>query len=130
MTTRLAGPGTDFLPFNRGLRTPGGHTAAGNPANPGGHRTAYLWEQVWERDAWLDILNRFIHLQLAKPGTKSKAALRDATLIFPRFHQWDAVRRLEARSRDLGPGRNYLVQHSAGSGKSNTIAWVAHRLAS
>lgn len=130
MTTKLEGKVTRFLPFNRGSDPGATACGAGNAPNPDGYATSYLWEQVWERRAWLDILNRFIHVEQAKPGKKGKAALRDATLIFPRFHQWDAVRRLEAHARDCGPGRNYLVQHSAGSGKSNTIAWLAHRLAS
>ncbi len=130
MTTRLQARSTRFLPFNRGSHP--GETAcgAGNPANPGGYATAYLWERVWERHAWLDILSRFVHVEQPKPGGKGKAARRNATLIFPRFHQWDAVIALEAHARDRGAGRNYLVQHSAGSGKSNTIAWLAHRLAS
>ena len=118
MTTRLAGTATRFLPFNRGHR--GG---AGNPHNPSGHATAYLWEQVWQRDAWLDLLGRFVHVD--KPARGAKAP---GTTVFPRFHQWDAVRRLDAAARAEGPGHSYLVQHSAGSGKSNTIAWLAHRL--
>jgi type I restriction enzyme R subunit len=130
MTTKLERAATRFLPFNRGSDPGATACGAGNPLNPDGYATSYLWEQVWERHAWLDILNRFIHVEQAKPGGKGKAARRDATLIFPRFHQWDAVRKLEARARDDGPGRNYLVQHSAGSGKSNTIAWLAHQLAS
>ncbi|MGH2555841.1 MAG: type I restriction endonuclease subunit R, partial [Actinomycetota bacterium] len=130
MTTKLERKATRFLPFNRGSDPGATACGKGNPANPEGYATSYLWEQVWQRHAWLEILNRFIHLEQAKPGAKGKAARRDATLIFPRFHQWDAVRRLEAHARDHGPGRNYLVQHSAGSGKSLTIAWVAHRLAS
>ncbi len=130
MTTKLERRATRFLPFNRGSDPGATACGAGNAPNPDGYATSYLWEQVWERHAWLDILNRFIHVEQGKPGKKSKAALRDATLIFPRFHQWDAVRKLEARAREHGPGRNYLVQHSAGSGKSNTIAWLAHRLAS
>ncbi|MBI2238630.1 MAG: type I restriction endonuclease subunit R [Actinobacteria bacterium] len=130
MTTKLERRATRFLPFNRGSDPGATACGAGNAPNPDGYATSYLWEQVWERHAWLDILDRFIHVEQGKPGKKGKAALRDATLIFPRFHQWDAVRRLEVRARDHGPGRNYLVQHSAGSGKSNTIAWLAHRLAS
>lgn len=120
MTTHLSGGTTRFLPFNRGCD--GG---AGNPANPDGHRTAYLWQTVWQRDAWLDILARFIHVE--KPERGAKAA---SSVIFPRYHQWDAVRRLEAAARAEGPGHDYLVEHSAGSGKSNTIAWLAHRLSS
>jgi len=130
MTTRLEGKATRFLPFNRGSDPDATACGAGNPANPEGYATSYLWERVWERHAWLDILNRFVHVEQTQPGKKGRAALRDATLIFPRFHQWDAVLRLEAHARDHGSGRNYLVQHSAGSGKSNTIAWLAHRLAS
>jgi len=120
MTTRLEGPSTRFLPFNRGTEM-----GAGNPPNPNGHRTSYLWEEVWSRDAWLDLLARFVHVE--KPAKGSKA---QPVVIFPRYHQWDAVRVLEAAARTEGPGHNYLVQHSAGSGKSNTIAWLAHRLSS
>ncbi len=118
MTTRLAGKATRFLPFNRGHGR-----GAGNPPNPDGHRSAYLWERVWERDAWLDLFARFVHVE--KPSKGSKAP---GTVIFPRFHQWDAVLSMEAAARAEGAGQKYLVQHSAGSGKSNTIAWLAHRL--
>ena len=118
MTTRLAGADTRFLPFNQGH---GG--GAGNPPNPSGHATAYLWQRVWQRDAWLDLLGRFVHVD--KPA---KGSRKPGEVIFPRFHQWDAVLRLEAAARDEGAGHSYLVQHSAGSGKSNTIAWLAHRL--
>lgn len=118
MTTRLAGESTRFLPFNRGHE--GG---AGNPPNPQGHRTAYLWERVWERDAWLDLLGRFINVE--KP---QKGARNPGEVIFPRYHQWDAVLSLASHAREKGSGESYLVQHSAGSGKSNTIAWLAHRL--
>ena len=119
MTTRLAGRSTRFLPFNRGHQR-----RAGNPPNPDGHRTAYLsGEQIWARDNWLDLFARFIHVE--KPSKGSKAP---GTVIFPRFHQWDAVRSMEAAAKAEGAGQKYLVQHSAGSGKSNTIAWLAHRL--
>ena len=120
LTTRLDGAKTRFLPFDRG-----DGMGKGNPPNPSGHRTAYLWEQVWQRDAWLDLLNRFVHVEKPEKGSKTPARV-----IFPRFHQWDAVRRLEADAREHGAGERYLVQHSAGSGKSNTIAWLAHRLSS
>ena len=120
MTTRLAGAHTRFLPFNRGHEL-----GAGNPPNPDGHRTAYLWEQVWSRDNWMDVLGRFIHVVKPSRGSRAKPEV-----IFPRFHQWDAVRRLETDAKQQGAGRNYLVQHSAGSGKSNSIAWLAHRLSS
>ncbi len=117
MTTRLEGKSTRFLPFNQGH-----DLGPGNPPNPSGHRTAYLWQRVWQRDAWLDLINRFVHVEPAEGRGKP------ATVIFPRFHQWDAVLTLEADARAKGAGENYLIQHSAGSGKSNTIAWLAHRL--
>lgn len=118
MTTRLAGRETRFLPFNRG-----DNGSAGNPPNPEGHRTAYLWQQVWKRDNWLDLLQRFVHIEKSQKGSKQLPSV-----IFPRYHQWDAVRALEAAAKAEGPGNDYLVQHSAGSGKSNTIGWLAHRL--
>jgi type I restriction enzyme R subunit len=122
MTTRLAGESTRFLPFNLGH-----NLGKGNPPNPSGHKTSYLWERVWARDAWLDILQRFVHVE--RPEKGSAAARRAAELvIFPRYHQWDAVLKLEADAHANGSGRSYLIQHSAGSGKSNTIAWTAHRL--
>ena len=120
MTTHLVGKHTRFLPFNQGHAL-----GAGNPPNPNGHRTAYLWERVWSRDSWMDILGRFIHIEKPSKGSKARP-----TVIFPRFHQWDAVRRLQADAKATGAGRNYLVQHSAGSGKSNSIAWLAHRFSS
>jgi type I restriction enzyme R subunit len=122
MTTKLAGQQTRFLPFNLGRD--GG---AGNPANPQGHRTSYLWERVWTKDAWTDLVARFIHVE--RPLKGSPAAKKAAeVVIFPRFHQWDAVLAVEAHAKAKGPGQSYLIQHSAGSGKSNTIAWTAHRL--
>ena len=124
MTTKLAGAATRFLPFNRG---DGG--GKGNPPDPSGHRTRYLWEEVWGRDAWLDILGRFVHV-LPGEGPTHSVQLRNGSVIFPRYHQWDAVRKLEAAAREEGAGHSYLVEHSAGSGKSNTIAWLAHRLMS
>ncbi len=126
MTTRLDGDGTRFLPFNQGSGGPGQQGGAGNPP-AAGHRTAYLWEQVWEREAWLDLLARFIHIEQPEAGSKAVRA-KEAKTIFPRFHQWDAVRKLEASARVEGAGKSYLVQHSAGSGKSNTIGWLCHRL--
>jgi type I restriction enzyme R subunit len=125
MTTKLAGASTQFLPFNRGSEELG----AGNPLNPDGHKTAYLWEQVWQRHNWLDLLARFV--QIERPEKGSAAERRTQTrIIFPRFHQWDSVRKLEAHAREHGAGQSYLVEHSAGSGKSNSIAWLAHRLSS
>jgi type I restriction enzyme R subunit len=128
MTTRLDGMRTRFLPFNQGTGRAGQPGRAGNPPSTSGHRTAYLWEQVWQRDSWLDILARFIHVEVPDKGTKAQKAA-GTQVIFPRFHQWDAVRKLEVDAKSAGAGRNYLVQHSAGSGKSNTIAWICHRLA-
>jgi type I restriction enzyme R subunit len=127
MTTRLDGGDTRFLPFNQGSGGAGNQGGAGNPPSSTGHRTAYLWEQVWQREAWLDLLARFVHVEI--PTKRSKTAKKKQSVtIFPRYHQWDAVRRLEADAKATGTGQNYLVQHSAGSGKSNTIAWICHRL--
>ncbi len=124
MTTKLEGKKTRFLPFNRG-----NGTAAGNPVNPGGYKTAYLWEQVWARDSLMDILARFLHLQVDEKRLGGRTLPKE-TMIFPRYHQLDCVRACEADARTGGAGRSYLIQHSAGSGKSNSIAWLAHRLAS
>lgn len=117
MTTKLEGAATIFLPFNRG--DDGG---AGNPPNPAGHRTAYLWEEVWAPDSWLEIIGRYL---VAKRDAKKQIA----AIIFPRYHQLDATRRLVAAVLHEGAGRKYLIQHSAGSGKTNSIAWTAHFLA-
>lgn len=121
MTTRLASKETTFRPFNLGCD--GGK---GNPPNPDGYATSYLWERIWSYDAWLDILGRFVHL--GGDADPVKARHKGASPIFPRFHQWDAVVRLADHARTAGPGNSYLAQHSAGSGKSNTIGWLAHRL--
>ena len=120
-TTRLAGPQTRFVPFNKGRD--GG---AGNPPNAFGFATAYLWEDVWARDSVLDLVEHFVHAIDEEDANGAKTGQRQ--VIFPRYHQLDAVRRLVADARSAGPGQNYLIQHSAGSGKSNTIAWLAHRL--
>jgi type I restriction enzyme R subunit len=125
MTTRLAGVGTRFLPFNRGH-----NFGAGNPPNPDGYRTSYLWEQVLQRDNWLDILGRFVHLEQIDEEDETGKKITKESLIFPRFHQWQAVNKLIRAARAEGAGQNYLIQHSAGSGKSNSIAWIAHRLSS
>jgi len=127
MTTKLAGTKTEFLPFNQGTGGAGKSGRAGNPPSSSGHRTAYLWEEVWQRDSWLDILARFIHVDTPSRGSQAEKA-KNRRVVFPRYHQLDAVRKLEASAKVLGAGKNYLVQHSAGSGKSNTIAWIAHRL--
>ena len=125
MTTRLKRAKTFFLPFNRGVGT-----ASGNPAEAGKHRTFYLWEWIWQRDNFLDIVKRYLHLQDNKREDKYGKSLHNAIMIFPRFHQRACVEKLIKGARAHGAGTNYLVQHSAGSGKSNSIAWLAHRLAS
>ncbi|MBL8735394.1 MAG: type I restriction endonuclease subunit R, partial [Planctomycetes bacterium] len=117
MTTRLDGAATTFLPFNQG-----DHGGAGNPVNERGHRTAYLWEQVLQRDSWLEILGRYL---IGKRDDKGQLT----GVLFPRFHQLDVTRKLQAAVLRDGPGGKYLVQHSAGSGKTNSIAWTAHFLA-
>jgi type I restriction enzyme R subunit len=115
MVTRLEGEATVFLPFNQG-----DGSGAGNPLNPaGGHRTAYLWEQVWARESWLEILGRYLIAQRDKKKQISR-------VLFPRYHQLDVTRKLQAAVLADGPGTKYLVQHSAGSGKTNSIAWTAH----
>lgn len=117
MTTRLEGTATSFLPFNRG--NAGG---AGNATNPFGFATLYLWEEVWQRDSWLEILGRYL---IGKKNDKKQLT----GLIFPRYHQLDATRKLVADILAQGAGERYLIQHSAGSGKTNSIAWTAHFLA-
>jgi len=126
MTTRLSGDKTHFLPFNLGCD--GGK---GNPVNPAGYKTAYLWEHIWQRDTWLDILHRFVHLKVEeKINSNTGQTTRHETMIFPRFHQWDATRKLLDATLTQSLGHNFLIQHSAGSGKTNTISWTAHQLAS
>jgi type I restriction enzyme R subunit len=117
MATKLEGKATRFLPFNRG-----NEGAAGNLPNPDGFATSYLWEEVWARDSWLEILGRYL---IGKRDDKKRLT----TVIFPRYHQLDAARKLVADVRESGPGQRYLIQHSAGSGKTNSIAWSAHFLA-
>ena len=118
MVTQLSGAATKFLPFNRG-----DHGAAGNPPNENGHRTAYLWEEVWARESWLEILGRYI---VAQKDAKKQIA----KIIFPALPPtFDATRKLQAAVLDEGAGGKYLIQHSAGSGKTNSIAWSAHFLA-
>jgi type I restriction enzyme R subunit len=128
MTTELKGKETFFLPFNRGH-----NFGAGNPPVEDNWKTHYLWDEVLRADSLLDILQRFMHLEIKDRMVDTptgKRTVRRETMIFPRYHQLDAVRRLVDHARLHGSGRNYLIQHSAGSGKSNSIAWLAHRLAS
>ena len=126
MTTRLRGKETDFLPFNRG-----NNHGAGNAPVEGNWKTHYLWDEVLQADSLLEILQRFIHLEVKEKQVKTDKGVRTVrkeTMIFPRYHQLDAVRNLVVDAKTHGAGRNYLIQHSAGSGKSNSIAWLAHRL--
>lgn len=128
MTTRLEGKSTFFLPFNKGHKH-----GAGNPPAEDDVRTAYLWQEVLARDSLMDILARFLHLQVEEKSVVTAKGIkrhRKETLIFPRYHQLDAVRSLTQHAKGHGSGHNYLIQHSAGSGKSNSIAWLAHRLSS
>lgn len=127
MTTRLAEESTHFLPFNKGV-----DKGAGNPSDPLGrsYRTAYLWEEVLARDSFLDLLARFLHLQTPESFTAQGKKLKKESMVFPRYHQLETVRKLVASAILEGVGQNYLIEHSAGSGKSNTIAWLAHRLSS
>jgi type I restriction enzyme R subunit len=124
MATKLDGKKTRWLPFNLGF-----NNGAGNPPNPNGYRTAYLWEQVWSKDSFMDIIGKFLHLSVEEfelNGVKKKKE----TIIFPRFHQMQVVRKVTNDARQSGAGKNYLIQHSAGSGKSNSIAWLSYRLSS
>lgn len=128
MTTELKGAETLFLPFNRGH-----NYGAGNPSVEGNWKTHYLWDEVLCADSLLDILQRFMHLEVTERTVETTTGVRTVrkeTMIFPRYHQLDAVRRLVDHAKAHRSGHNYLVQHSAGSGKSNSIAWLAHRLAS
>lgn len=125
MTTRLNRNKTFFLPFNKGNE--GG---AGNPANEDNFRTAYLWEEILKKDSLIDILFRFVYLKKDElKDCDGKIIETKETVIFPRYHQLDVVRKIETHAREFGPGNNYLVQHSAGSGKTNSISWLSHRLA-
>lgn len=134
MATKLAGKDTYFLPFNQGSNGAGNDGGKGNPANPNGYPTAYLWETVFQKDSMMDIIQKFIHLQVKEDkkllANGTEQITKKKTLIFPRYHQLDVVRKLIEDVRENGTGVNYLIQHSAGSGKSNSIAWTAYRLAS
>lgn len=124
MTTKLDGDKTRYLPFNLGH-----NNGAGNPPNNEGYRTAYLWEDVWTKDSLMEIVQKFLHLQVEEFEINGVKKQKE-TMIFPRFHQLEVVRKLTKDARENGAGQNYLVQHSAGSGKSNSIAWLSYRLSS
>lgn len=128
MTTKLAGASTYFLPFNSGTAEGG----AGNdtPEDINAYATSYLWNEVLAPENILQIIGRFIHLEIKTDEEWDGRKTKKETMIFPRYHQWDLVRRLVTASREEGPGHKYLAQHSAGSGKSNSIAWAAHQLSS
>lgn len=128
MTTKLEGENTRFLPFNRGF-----NDGKGNPPVENDVRTAYLWREVLRKDSLMELIGRFLHLSREERKIRTDSGFRYITsesMIFPRFHQLDAVRKLISHTKTHGAGKNYLIQHSAGSGKSNTIAWLAHHLAS
>ena len=130
MTTELKGTDTYFLPFNQGSNGAGNDGGAGNPqAEDDNYVTSYIWENVLQKDSLLDIIQKFISFEV-KTEKKDGKNVTKKRLIFPRFHQLDVVRKLIADVRENGSGNNYLIQHSAGSGKSNSIAWTAYRLAS
>lgn len=122
MTTRIDGDRTYWLPFNKGH-----NSGKGNPPNHKGYRTEYLWQDILVKDSWLEIIGRFVHLQTEEDEFEGRTRKKEK-LIFPRFHQLDAVRKLTHHAKEHGAGHSYLIQHSAGSGKSNSIAWLAYRL--
>ncbi len=125
MTTRLEGAKTYFLSFNQGSNGAGKVGGQGNPINEDGYDTAYLWESVLCKDRLLEILHKYLHLQIERDDNGD---IKSERMIFPRYHQLDVVTKLLEDVKENGSGKNYLIQHSAGSGKSNSIAWLAHRL--
>lgn len=135
MATELNGANTYFLPFNQGSNGAGNDGGAGNPQAAGGdYVTSYIWKDILNKDSLMDIIQKFISREVKKEKKKDESGKEKAVtkrrLIFPRYHQLDVVRKLIADVRENGSGKNYLIQHSAGSGKSNSIAWTAYRLAS
>ena len=124
LTTKLDGSHTAFLPLNKG-----NNGGAGNPINPTDYKTEYFWKEILTPRSWFELLGRFLHIQKEKIESNGKFYTKEKTL-FPRYHQIDVVRKLRDDARQNGPGKNYLIQHSAGSGKSNSIAWLAYRLSS
>jgi type I restriction enzyme, R subunit len=134
MTTRLTKESTHFLPFNRGSNPGAVECGEGNPPHPSGYRSGYFWEDVLRFDSFLDILGSFVFVEHAEERTDhSQGGQRrvvNESVIFPRYHQLDAVGKLVGATRQEQAGHNYLIQHSAGSGKTNSISWLSHRLAS
>lgn len=133
MTTCLKGEDTYFLPFNQGSNGAGNVGLGGNPENPNGYATSYLWENVLSAKTLLSILQRYMNVEINEKVTLKdgkKKTKKSEVLIFPRYHQLDVVEKLIESTRNTKEGRNYLLQHSAGSGKSNEIAWLAYRLSS
>lgn len=134
MTTRLAKDKTFFLPFNRGSHPGAIQCGAGNPQHPSGYRSGYFWQETLQCDSFLDILGHFMFIEkdeeTVDDGQGGKKLITTEKLVFPRYHQLDAVRELVSATRDEGTGHNYLILHSAGSGKTNSISWLSHRLAS
>jgi type I restriction enzyme R subunit len=124
MTTKLDGKSTRYLPFNIG-----NNNGAGNPVNASGYRTSYLWEHVWAKDSFMDIIGKFLHLSVEEFEMNGVKKNKE-TIIFPRYHQMQVVRKITTDAKEHGAGKNYLIQHSAGSGKSNSIAWLSYRLSS
>lgn len=123
MTTKLLGGKTRFLPFNKG-----NNNGKGNPINPDGYKTSYMWEDAWSPESLLELIGQFITLHREEKEDEKGHKFFEENLIFPRYHQRDAVKKLTKDAKENGSGKNYLIEHSAGSGKSNTIAWIAHRL--
>jgi type I restriction enzyme, R subunit len=125
-TTKLESSSTRFFPFNKGFRN-----ASGNPPSKDytTYRTAYFWEEILQKESWLELIGRFLHIQKEEYTVDGKKYWKES-LLFPRYHQIDVVRKLNADAQATGAGKNYLIQHSAGSGKSNSIAWLAYRLSS
>lgn len=134
MTTKLQKNGTHFLPFNRGSDPQSIKCGKGNPLHPSGYRSGYFWQEILQRDSFLDILGHYVFIEKDEEVYFDKERKRQTrtkeTVVFPRYHQLDAVRKLIAAARSEGAGKNYLIQHSAGSGKTNSISWLSHRLAS
>ncbi len=134
MATRLNGGKTFFLPFNRGSHPGQIECGKGNPRHPSGHRTGYFWEEVLARESFLDIVGSFVFLETAEEtvddGNGGRKKVTRETMIFPRYHQLDSVRKLVGAAGVEKTGNNFLIQHSAGSGKTNSISWLAHRLSS